>query len=298
MSAAQSNDRNYGGHVPDAPSHAHVPQATRGGGPRTSEGKRISSQNACKHGLLSQDPVAGGESIEDWNEFLDGVQNHYGPIGIFEQECARHIALELWYLRRVERQIKSVSQERSMFAMPPAPSSYVEIADLEFRDPDGVLDVLMNLDSLPDDLDLSEVVFEDIEMTVMTTSAEQFNFEIPGWDPDSRRTTVASLRQFLQLAAEKTGLQRNVVIKRVVDRANEFLSKAPERLSRRRRKQARHVALANRVDLPDYDEYQKLLRYKRSHERSLSKWIAILETSQRARMNTLPPPIRLQVQGE
>ena len=46
--------------------------------------------------------------------------------------------------------------------------------------------------------------------------------------------------------------------------------------------------------LPDYDEYDKLLRYQISSESSAERALRQLETLQRARSDTLPPPVRIQ----
>ena len=51
-------------------------------------------------------PVAGGESTEEWLEFLDGMRVHFEPIGTYERELVDRIAIDLWSLRRVARTVQ------------------------------------------------------------------------------------------------------------------------------------------------------------------------------------------------
>ncbi|MEX2160004.1 MAG: hypothetical protein WEB04_11440 [Dehalococcoidia bacterium] len=73
-----------------------------GGGPRTPEGKAISSKNAAKHGLRSPHPfiIQGVESPEEWDEFKFGVIESWQPAGMQELELAINIAFGYWKLRR------------------------------------------------------------------------------------------------------------------------------------------------------------------------------------------------------
>jgi len=73
-------------------------------GPRSVEGKIVSSRNALKHGLQSLSPVVPGvESPEDWEGHRDAVLDDLVPAGYLEKELAGRIAFILWRLRRVLR---------------------------------------------------------------------------------------------------------------------------------------------------------------------------------------------------
>ena len=70
--------------------------ATRSTGPRTSQGKARSCQNAFTHGLRSQAPVIAGEEIEEWITFQAGIRLSLQPKGTLENELAAKIATLLW----------------------------------------------------------------------------------------------------------------------------------------------------------------------------------------------------------
>ncbi len=70
-------------------------------GPRTPDGLAISSRNAERHGLYSEALVIAGETLEDWQQFHDGVVESLAPEGTLEAEFAGRAASLLWRLRRV-----------------------------------------------------------------------------------------------------------------------------------------------------------------------------------------------------
>jgi hypothetical protein len=80
---------------------ANRPNAARSTGPKTSQGKARSSQNAVKHGLRSELPVLPGERPEDWQRHHDGVAHDLAPVGTLEQVLTSRVALCLWRLQRV-----------------------------------------------------------------------------------------------------------------------------------------------------------------------------------------------------
>jgi hypothetical protein len=89
-----------------------VPQSKHGGGPRTPEGKKASSRNATKHGILSPDPTAKGEEPEDWRAFLDANRESLGPKTAFEEELVYSISVDQWNLRRVVKSMTALIEVR------------------------------------------------------------------------------------------------------------------------------------------------------------------------------------------
>jgi hypothetical protein len=75
--------------------------AVHGGGPRSAAGKAKSSKNSIRHGINSLDPVAAGESLEDWLEFHKGMERCLSPVGTLEIELVFILALLLWRRRRI-----------------------------------------------------------------------------------------------------------------------------------------------------------------------------------------------------
>ncbi|SRR5258706_9402443 len=70
-------------------------------GPKTPEGKAISSRNAVTLGFFSKDPLLPGECDKEWNEFHAGLLDSLQPVGDSEQKLAERIILQAWRLRRI-----------------------------------------------------------------------------------------------------------------------------------------------------------------------------------------------------
>jgi hypothetical protein len=69
-------------------------------GPKTSEGKQVSSQNACKHGLLADGALVLGEDPHELDEFGEGIERDLKPQGDLEHSLVARIVGLLWRLRR------------------------------------------------------------------------------------------------------------------------------------------------------------------------------------------------------
>jgi hypothetical protein len=69
-------------------------------GPKTSEGKAVSSKNASKHGLLALDVILPDEDLEAFVEFIQGLEQEFNPQGELEHALVERIVALLWRLRR------------------------------------------------------------------------------------------------------------------------------------------------------------------------------------------------------
>lgn len=70
-------------------------------GPRTLEGKAISKLNAVSHGIFSRVVVLKGESREDYDALLEGLQQACQPDGALEEVLVDKMATILWRHRRL-----------------------------------------------------------------------------------------------------------------------------------------------------------------------------------------------------
>lgn len=82
--------------------------ARRSTGPRSTEGKARSSQNALKHGIRSRAIISSqiellGEDPEEFASLVQALVADLNPVGPFEETCVETIAISLWRLRRVVR---------------------------------------------------------------------------------------------------------------------------------------------------------------------------------------------------
>ncbi len=100
--------------TPQRKIEANRRNAQKSSGPRTSEGKRRSSRNAVKHGLLARHVVLTDHANEDPREFdelLEGLMDDYQPQGMIEKMLVERLAASFWRLRRAYRfEAESIAQ--------------------------------------------------------------------------------------------------------------------------------------------------------------------------------------------
>jgi hypothetical protein len=72
-----------------------------GGGPKTPEGKRRSSQNATRHGLLANTVVLPCESEEHFLVLLDEYMHDFSPQSRIERDLVEELAATRWRLQRI-----------------------------------------------------------------------------------------------------------------------------------------------------------------------------------------------------
>src|SRR5579871_3843434 len=70
------------------------------GGPRTTEGKRISSQNSFKTGLYAQSLIIQGEKREDFETLQNEYYTHYQPQSPAERDLLDTMVRLVWQQRR------------------------------------------------------------------------------------------------------------------------------------------------------------------------------------------------------
>jgi len=90
----------------DARIAANRANAAKSTGPRTPEGKAVSSMNALKHGLTARRVVVLNDPDEDPAEFdnlLDELIGEHQPDGVTERFLVERIAVCYWRLRRALR---------------------------------------------------------------------------------------------------------------------------------------------------------------------------------------------------
>jgi len=80
---------------------ANRENAQKSTGPRTAQGKRASSGNAKKHGLLSKELVIPDrESLEEFEQLLEELIEHHQPENRAELSLVETAAISDWRFRR------------------------------------------------------------------------------------------------------------------------------------------------------------------------------------------------------
>lgn len=75
-------------------------------GPRSQEGKRRSSRNATRHGLLAKEVVVSGESAQEFMELRRKALEALKPANILEERLVERVVACLW---RLDRSLKMES---------------------------------------------------------------------------------------------------------------------------------------------------------------------------------------------
>lgn len=73
------------------------------GGPKTPEGKLISSRNSLKTGVYSKQQFLPGEKPEDFDELKSMFMDDFKPIGVAEASLVHEITVLAWKKLRLER---------------------------------------------------------------------------------------------------------------------------------------------------------------------------------------------------
>jgi hypothetical protein len=85
-------------------------QPGRSTGPRTSEGKQISSKNATKHGCCSQRLLLPDENAEEWEALKAGWLQEYNTSSPVFLSLAVQAAEKQWLLLRAQKRFDEVQQ--------------------------------------------------------------------------------------------------------------------------------------------------------------------------------------------
>jgi hypothetical protein len=83
--------------------HANRVNGQAGTGPRTPEGKAISSANATKHGLSAGLRVLPNENQQEFDELIAEYHRTFAPANVHEQFLVEEMAQSRWRLARIRR---------------------------------------------------------------------------------------------------------------------------------------------------------------------------------------------------
>jgi hypothetical protein len=95
----------------EAQINANRKNATRSTGPKTPAGKKSSSRNALRHGLLAREIVLPNEDRDEFDAFMEQVREDLLPQGPVEELLCDRVITAAWRLIRAAR------VEASLFAL-------------------------------------------------------------------------------------------------------------------------------------------------------------------------------------
>jgi hypothetical protein len=111
---------------------ANRANAAKSTGPVTPEGKRISSQNASNHGLVSGTVVLSGESMRRYNQLAEAHMLQFQPRNFAETSLVQTMTTARWRLLRMWG-IQTAGFELEMSRQDPSAGTGAVLAAVAFR---------------------------------------------------------------------------------------------------------------------------------------------------------------------
>jgi hypothetical protein len=277
---------------------ANRKNALRSTGPKSQQGKDVSSRNSLKHGLLAKSAVImRGPMKENQAEFdvlLSGLDDYFCPVGTAEELLVQEIAVCYWMERRAQLYENAEICRESWPAAKPEPEPWEEVGygyELEsiddlletdkpyklLRRTDGVQYLLDVLDTLKNQVEESPNEYHGDPIDLLADVCAGY------WKGVSEKEEYDKPRLLVEMEKEKQKLE---LLKKKLE--------AKPRRSRRRVPDFSHTAL-----LLAPEKLELVQRYTAAHERRRYRAVAQLERLQRQRSGeVIPPPIDVQVTSD
>lgn len=80
---------------------ANQQNALKSSGPKSADGKAVTSRNATRHGLLSARLFLQDEKPQEFQQLFDELTTTFNPSGIMEMVLLEKIAVAIWKQRRI-----------------------------------------------------------------------------------------------------------------------------------------------------------------------------------------------------
>ena len=80
---------------------ANQQNAQKSSGPKSADGKAVTSRNATRHGLLSARLFLQDEKPQEFQQLFDELAGTFNPSGIMEMVLLEKIAVAIWKQRRI-----------------------------------------------------------------------------------------------------------------------------------------------------------------------------------------------------
>lgn len=294
--------------------------AQRSTGPKTADGKAVTSLNALKHGLRSSSlavPVL--EDADNWEAHLTQTLKALVPVGYLEMVLAERAASILWRLGRAVRyeslviaaSMENAEDERASGDLdrPPDLKDLQKKVDQAEINAEAFSHLMEAKDSskvearaawgiVTEGARVSEVELwegqEEGSPSILDLSGIPDEVEVDEWTG----WTAGYLRKVLGQVAEKAGLSRVELVENMKAGLQEDLQAAKETLE----KAFRSLETWRKTHLlPDEGTLDKVSKYESTLERSLFRTLHELERIQAARAGErvpLPAVAEISVSGE
>lgn len=282
-------------------------------GPRTQRGKEKSRNNALKFGIFSRVAVLPGESHEEFDALLNGLRDHFQPIGALEVNLVEKLALDLWRYRRFLIAEGAEIQVGAEFVEWNQREHHREECTRfpQLRCNGGLIRRISNPDAVAGCLSLLCQLRDRIEEVGFNPEwDEHILTKLYGeYDKEGRREDWQhGLRFLYEVASTAAALAGNLRRERGLESPDaykdNFIAKLRDEISSLERYKTEQESVLSRKlkleslrrNVPDGPELDRLLRYGAAVSRDIERTLNQLDRLQRSRLGqAVPPPINLSV---
>ena len=257
-------------------------------------------------GIFSKSPVVGDERPEDWEAHRQGLWDSKGPVGYHEEMLVDQLALNrLQKARLICSMNGSVQHQFDVLHQVNRDTLIDHIEELPpdeavwfVSDTETALECLDALEKGGTETALELYLVEPVLLALSIACGLGPTFSWPNVPEglevgDVEGWNVGLIRQCLEAAAT----QGKKEPERVIKEAREEAERAAFHQDLRRQASERREQLrAARAPLPPDKELTKHNQYGTRLDKEYDTLMRHLENSQRARANSLPPPIRIDIQ--
>jgi hypothetical protein len=273
---------------------------TRKGGPRTVAGKRAVSQNATKHAITSNNPVAGGEDQAQWESFRDDFVAYYEPVGAPEEVLVNKLTLAHWVQFRITRaEVDSINRQHDALEerarnqpQPPYQTLEEKMLTEAGCDIKGAVDLLDGLTKIDSSARIgwqqqhagALIIFCSLNDHTKTPTEElDMNCGL----------TAGSLREWISRLGSDRGQTFEELVALAVKTGREILARQALRVENIEKSRIKRASVTL---LPTQGEMDKFIKYDAHQERKIRQTLAQLEILQRNRSGEdLLPPLRVTI---
>lgn len=258
---------------------SNSPRSSRGGGPRTDEGKRRSRLNATKHGLTSRIPVMIGEDPDELAELHREFCERFEPADAAEEAAIDDIVNGVWRKRRASQHEAALMSEKvsTRFAGGRLVSQAEDLLDRLGCVIEAAYDFLNQLDDWDEFHTFNAT---EVENAIYLPLALCFRDSPPSdlrFPREPERWSQGEIWRWFQDAATHLGLTgARALIERSADSAREILD------ARRRRELDSSRTVASRI-YGRGSGFELMLRYESKIDREITNGYKRLENLQRSR---------------
>lgn len=291
---------------------ANRKNALKSTGPKTKQGKAITSRNSLKHGLLAKEIViTAGEGAESQDQFyalLADLKEHFDPQGALEEILVEKIAASYWRLRRAHRfEVGLIRSNLDTATDDFYNDEIFNLKDKSRTDKEINVEIEKETNSIKD-WQYSKKVF--IKMHKNGKSIEEIYDWVNNWDylldkysyliSGNDNSDFSDPGKIRELLHKKAGFTDDDIWQDHIDLCDERIAHHKKMiLFLEKEKKNNHLRFDVQKKLnsiPNGRDLDRLLKYEGSIEKQFYKAINQLERLQRLRKgDAVPPPVNVDL---